>query len=71
MKCINCDKDAHAVCQFCGRAVCRNHFREAEFLSGYSRLMGMWGPAQSAIRVENAVWCGICSIHHDGKPGSP
>ena len=63
MKCIICDRDAHAVCQFCGRAVCREHIRKDEFLSGYAKALFSGG--SSAIRVENAVWCGICTVHDD------
>jgi len=26
MNCWHCDRPAHALCQFCGRAVCKDHF---------------------------------------------
>ena len=60
MKCITCDKDAHAVCQFCGRAVCKEHIQEKRFVSGYTSLGGILSSTDNAFSIEDAVWCGGC-----------
>ncbi|MHB1034824.1 MAG: hypothetical protein ACYC35_11145 [Pirellulales bacterium] len=64
MKCIHCDNEARAVCQFCGRAVCQDHLREQTFFSGYSTKMGWWTANKSAVRIDDAVWCGRCHPEH-------
>jgi len=58
MKCIKCEKEARAICKFCGRAVCQDHFSSSKFFSGFVTVM--LAPGQSALLVEDAVWCEIC-----------
>ena len=67
MKCTVCENDAHAVCQLCGRAVCKQHIREKEFISGFRKktLMQFKEPG---VRVKDAVWCGQC--HPEYQDGS-
>jgi hypothetical protein len=65
MKCIHCDGDARAVCQFCGRAVCREHLWEKPFVSGFSGKMGFWNMNQNAVVVDDAVWCGRCHPQYE------
>ena len=60
MKCIECGADAAAICRFCGRAVCTEHIKTDVFTSGYSGKMGWWNMEKNAVRVEDAVWCGVC-----------
>jgi hypothetical protein len=60
MKCITCGDDAVAICKLCGRAVCKQHIDKRMFMSGYSAKSGFWNMNQNALRVEDAVWCGIC-----------
>jgi len=64
MKCIQCESDARAVCQFCGRAVCEKHLQQKMFSSGYSSSFGAWSFRRNAVRVEDAVWCGKCHPEH-------
>ena len=60
MKCIKCEKEARAVCQFCGRAVCETHLQEQRFVSGYTSIGGIWSTRDNAVSVDDAVWCGEC-----------
>ena len=60
MKCIHCGADAVAVCQFCGRAVCGEHLATKLFATGYTGKGGFWNVDDNAVRVEDAVHCGIC-----------
>ena len=60
MKCIECGSDAVAICQFCGRAVCQEHVKTKLFVSGYSGKASFWNLADNAVRVEDAVHCGVC-----------
>ena len=60
MKCIKCEEEARAVCQFCGRAVCKAHIQENRFVSGYRSVGGILSFTDNAFSVDTAVWCGIC-----------
>ena len=60
MKCIKCEKEARAVCQFCGRAVCEEHLQQKRFVSGYTSIGSIWSTTDNAVSVEDAVWCGEC-----------
>lgn len=60
MKCIKCEEEASAVCQFCGRAVCAKHIEQQRFVSGFTSVGGLWSFKDNALSVEDAVWCGIC-----------
>jgi hypothetical protein len=66
MKCIECEQDARAVCQFCGRAVCESHIQTRRFVSGFSGKAGFWNMGQNAVSVEDAVWCGKCKPEYHG-----
>jgi len=57
MECWHCERPAHAVCCFCGRAVCKQHVKEMPNVVAV--LTGKSGD-QQALAVPNAVWCGIC-----------
>ncbi len=57
MLCWNCNEPAHAVCHFCGRAVCKRHASKMpSFLVMY--LGGKETP--KGLAVANVIWCGIC-----------
>ncbi len=66
MKCINCETEARAVCQFCGRAVCKQHIQEGRYASGFTArgepgfksFNLSW--SSNGVVVEDAVWCGVC-----------
>ncbi len=65
MNCIHCERSAHAACQFCGRAVCKEHIREAPYIMG---LYAGEDAVQKAIVVPDAVWCGICNPREEPIP---
>lgn len=58
MNCFHCDRSAHAACQFCGRAVCKEHIQTAPYIMG---LYVGEKNVQKAIVVPDAVWCGACN----------
>ena len=58
MNCWHCDRPAHGVCQFCGRAVCREHVRSLPFILAIYQ--GKDG-AYKAVVVENTLHCGVCT----------
>ena len=60
MKCTQCDDDAKAICQFCGRAVCDKHIQTKRFVSGFTSVGGMLSATDNAFSVDDAVWCGTC-----------
>lgn len=66
MKCIRCEQEARAVCQFCGRAVCEEHIQTGRFVSGYSAKSGFWSLTENAVSVDDAVWCGECHPKYHG-----
>jgi hypothetical protein len=60
MKCIQCEKEARAICQFCGRAVCEDHISKQRFVSGYTSSGGILSFTDNGVSVPDAVWCGQC-----------
>jgi hypothetical protein len=65
MKCFSCESEARAVCAFCGRAVCREHFQTRECYSGFGRKlkdMLFPGGSKTGVIVHNAIWCGECRV---------
>jgi len=60
MNCWHCERPAHGVCKFCGRAVCRDHAKtKPSVISIYSD-----GSLKKALTVADTLWCGVC------KPGN-
>ena len=66
MKCVTCDKDAQAICKFCGRAVCADHIKESQYPSGFATKLAFWSSARNGVVVANAVWCGKCKVDYFG-----
>jgi len=64
MKCIKCENEARAVCQFCGRAVCAEHIAEKRFVTGFTSPGGILSFQDNALSVDDAVWCGICHPYY-------
>ena len=64
MKCVKCGTDAVAICKFCGRAVCEEHIQTQAFASGFSAKGGFWNMQENAVRIRDAVWCGVCHPEH-------
>jgi hypothetical protein len=66
MKCIWCDKEAQAICKFCGRAVCKEHIIEQRYPSGFANKAGFWSGKLNGVAVPDAVWCGTCHPEFSG-----
>jgi hypothetical protein len=57
MNCWHCDRPAHGVCQFCGRAICRDHAHEMPHIVAlYRDQQG----AHKAVLTARALFCGAC-----------
>jgi hypothetical protein len=66
MKCVKCGEEGAAVCKFCGRVVCAEHIQESLFVTGYSAKSGWWSMTENAVRVADAVSCGVCHPEYRG-----
>ena len=57
MKCFHCDEPARGVCNFCGRALCKEHMKTMPAI-----LTIYVGEANvpKAIVVSDALFCGVC-----------
>ena len=62
MNCWHCDRPAHAVCGFCGRAVCREH---AQTLPHIEAVLHDGSLKYKALVVPDAVYCGVCKPRED------
>lgn len=62
MECWHCERPAHAICRFCGRAVCRAHVQELPFVLEIYR--GRAGHPRALV-VADAIWCGVCKPEED------
>ncbi len=66
MKCVICNSDAAAKCDFCGRFVCKEHIQE-----GPVKHVGVFDERdlgrKEVIAVYNTVWCGQCKIFGYGR----
>ena len=59
MNCIHCDRPAHGTCKFCGRAICKEHFEQDNFiLEIYPKTEDK---KDQVLYVKNVIWCGICN----------
>ena len=62
MNCWHCERPSHGACVFCGRGVCRDHFRPMP------RIIDIFHKADDthyALVVTNALYCGICKPRED------
>ena len=57
MECWHCERPAHAVCRFCGRAVCREHVKPMPFILEVFRDKE---GRNKAVVVDDTVHCGVC-----------
>jgi hypothetical protein len=57
MQCIRCQKNAQAICRFCGRAVCEEHIQKMNYI--ITVYVGN-GQVPKSLVVADAVFCGIC-----------
>ncbi|MBP8003067.1 MAG: hypothetical protein KA314_26815 [Chloroflexi bacterium] len=57
MECWHCERPAHAVCRFCGRAVCKSHAKEMPYVvDTYRTTQGEY----KALVIANTIYCGVC-----------
>lgn len=57
MNCWHCDRPAHAVCNFCGRAVCKEH---VETLPGLITVFRDRDSRLRGVATANTIFCGVC-----------
>jgi hypothetical protein len=65
MKCVSCEREARAICKFCGRAVCEEHLAERRYVTGYTGVFALLSSTDNGLSIEDAVWCQKC--HPDPK----
>jgi hypothetical protein len=58
MQCIHCEKQAQAVCRWCGRAVCGDHIKNMNYI--ITVYIGGEKKIPKSLVVADAVWCGQC-----------
>lgn len=57
MHCWHCERPAHSQCKFCGRAVCKDHFKTMP------HIVAVYTDAQQTVQAlvtPEAVHCGVC-----------
>jgi len=57
MECWHCNRPAHGVCRFCGRALCRDHIQKMPYI--LVMFQGKDGQ-QKAVVVDDTLYCGVC-----------
>ena len=62
MNCWHCDRPAHGVCRFCGRAVCRD---PAQMMPFISELYVARNGEYRALVIANTLSCGECEPRED------
>jgi hypothetical protein len=62
MNCWKCDRPAHGICRFCGRAVCKEH---AQTLVRIEHLYHTSDERQMALVVPDVLYCGECQPRQD------
>jgi hypothetical protein len=56
MNCYHCERPAHGICRFCGRAVCKDHAKSMPFiLTAFGS-----GDAIKVLAVDDVLFCGLC-----------
>ena len=62
MECWHCERPAHAICRFCGRAVCKTHAQTMPFILEIFRDAA---GKHKAVVVADTIWCGVCEPKED------
>lgn len=62
MHCWHCEEQARGVCQFCGRALCKDH---AKALPSIVAVYKADSGTHKAVVVGEALWCGVCKPKDD------
>ncbi len=58
MLCHKCEEPARGVCAFCGRAVCKEHYKTV-----MPAILAMYPGREDTLKavvVSNVLWCGEC-----------
>jgi hypothetical protein len=63
MQCWVCDAPAQAVCQFCGRSICKEHAKTMPFV--FSLYRSKEKDRLMALAIEGAIHCGVCHPKQD------
>ena len=57
MRCWHCTEEARASCIFCGRFVCKEHYKTmSTFIAMYTGA----NETPKGLAVSNVIWCGEC-----------
>lgn len=59
MNCFHCDRPAHGVCCFCGRAICKQHFQKDNRILEIYPKRDEKGKDRVLV-VEDVLKCGVC-----------
>ena len=59
MKCWHCEEPARAACIFCGRFVCKDHFKP---MSTFVAMFLGNTETPKGLAVSNVIWCGECEL---------
>jgi hypothetical protein len=62
--CWVCRRTAVGSCRFCGRGTCEDHAKEKPYILELFRGAG----ETKALVVEDAIYCGRCSVRPDPIP---
>jgi hypothetical protein len=62
--CWVCRRTAVGVCRFCGRGTCEDHVQEKPYILDLFR----GAEETKALVVEDALFCGRCSVRPDPIP---
>ena len=65
MQCWECDQPARAMCNFCGRFVCKDH---ASTMPTFLAMFLGDNTTPKALAVGNVIWCGICEPQPEPIP---
>ena len=59
MQCFICDKPAHGICRFCGRALCKEHASKKNMPFIFTIFVGE-KKVPKAVVVADTLYCGLC-----------
>lgn len=62
MNCWHCERPAHGVCRFCGRAVCKQHAKSLPYIIDI--IPGENGEYRALV-VGDTLYCGVCKPKED------
>lgn len=57
MNCWECNRPAHGICKFCGRALCKDHVKERLHVVS---MINDKADAKKALVTKKVLFCGMC-----------